>query len=120
VKSERSAGTFFPVVNVKEEPEKYVVEVEVPGVDPDEMEIELKGSMLIIKGEKKFEKESDEDEIHLIERRYGAFRRTLTLPDNILADEITAKNKNGVLYISIPKGKEKDSKKIRIENGNIA
>jgi len=71
--------------------------------------------VLTIRGEKKIEKEEKDDNIHTIERRYGAFKRTIQLPDNALVDGIEARSKNGVLYIRIPKSKESAAvKKIKV------
>ena len=106
---------FLPVINFKEKDREYVVEAELPGVEPDEVEIEVAGNLLTIRGEKKIEKEEKDDNIHTIERRYGAFKRTIQLPDNALVDGIEARSKNGVLYIRIPKSKESAAvKKIKV------
>jgi len=106
---------FFPSINIREKSGKYVVEAEIPGVDPDEVQIEVRDRMLVIKGEKRTETETQDEQVHMIEHKYGAFNRRVQLPDDAVTDDITAKCKNGVLYIDIPKDKKKESKKIQIE-----
>ena len=115
-KPDPKADGFLPVINLREKAKEYVVEAELPGVEPDEVEIEVAGNLLTIRGEKKFEKEEQSDSIHTIERRYGAFKRTIRLPDNARTDGIQAESKNGGLYIRIPKSKESAAvRKIRVQ-----
>src|SRR5690606_40466394 len=93
---------FLPVINFKEKAKEYVVEAELPGVEPDEVEIEVAGNLLTIRGEEKIEKEEKDDNIHTIERRYGVFKRTIQMPHNALADWNEAGDINGMLYIQNP------------------
>lgn len=103
--------------NIKEKKDRYIVEAEIPGIDPEDIKIEIDNNMITIKGEKKqhIESEDKETEMHVVEHSYGSFHRSFMLPDNVNTDEINADHKNGILYINIPKNK--DSKKRRIEIG---
>src|SRR5699024_6953509 len=101
---------FTPACNIIEKNDQYTIEVAIPGVDPHHIDIELDGQILKIKGEKRdqFEQVDDEDEVttHTVEHHYGAFFRSFTLPENVDMEAIHADNKNGVLFIHLPKNKE--------------
>ncbi len=101
--------------NIREKKDKYIVEAEIPGMDPADIEIEVDNNMLTIKGEKKqqIETEDNDTEMRIIEHSYGSFQRSFALPDNVNTDKISADHKNGILYLHIPK--TKDSNKRRIE-----
>lgn len=107
---------FTPACNIKEKKNRYIIEVEIPGVDPDDVEIEISGNVMTISGEKKEETttEDKDEQVQVIEHRYGSFYRSFTLPDNIQTDNISADNKNGILYITIPKEKESKIRRIKI------
>lgn len=109
--------SFLPVCNIEEKDKQYLIEAEMPGVDPDNIEIEIDGKQLSIKGtkEEKVETEDEEKQMHMVERSYGSFYRSFTLPDNIDPDNITADYKNGVLYIDIPKLESEQTRRIKIE-----
>lgn len=108
------SSSFVPAINVKEETEKYVVEAELPGMDINDIDIEVNGNVLTIRGERKYEQKQEGEQTHMIESRYGAFQRSFTLPDQVNVDEITADSKNGVLSIHIPKDQTKKARKINI------
>lgn len=107
---------FTPACNIEEKKDRYSIEAEIPGVDPDDIDIEIDGNVLTIKGERKQEVETkDEDtQLHKIEHSYGSYYRSFTLPDNINTDEISADNKNGILFIDIPKHKDSKTRRIKI------
>lgn len=109
---------FYPVLNVEEKSDSYMIEAEVPGVHSNDIEIDLDGNVLTIKGERKVEEQTENENTrrHLVERRYGSFQRSLTLPDNTDPDGITAESRNGVLYIKIPKSHESKPRRIDIRN----
>lgn len=92
-----------PSVDITEEKQAYKIAVEVPGVDEDDVKLELEGNALIIRGEKREEKQEEADNRHYIERSYGAFRRILTLPDDADAENIGAEFKKGVLTVTVPR-----------------
>src|SRR5690606_16844748 len=89
--------SFTPACNIEEKSDRYMIEAELPGVEPEEVEIELDGNVMTIKGERTLEEETkDEDkQMHIVEHSYGSFHRSFALPDNIDPDNITAENKNG-------------------------
>lgn len=109
--------TFMPKCNIEEKKDHFLVEVEVPGVEPKEIDIELDGNMLTIKGERKRETKSEDKDhqMHVFEQSYGSFYRSFTLPSNIDADNIKAENKNGILYIKIPKSETDQPRRIEIQ-----
>lgn len=108
--------SFSPLCNVKEEEKRYLIEAEIPGVDPDDIEIEIEHGQISIRGTKKANIETkDEDrQMHVIERSSGSFYRAFTLPDNVDTEQITADYKNGILYIDIPKTRDKHRRRIKI------
>jgi HSP20 family protein len=106
---------FTPAVDVKETPEAVVVKAEVPGMDAKEINISVTGEVLTIKGEKKSEREEQEENYHLVERSFGSFSRSLTLPAAVDLDKIEAKYDNGVLTITCPKKEAVKPKAIEIK-----
>ncbi|MGE4295937.1 MAG: Hsp20/alpha crystallin family protein [Campylobacterales bacterium] len=108
-------SAFAPAVNTREEENAYVIEADLPGVDKDAIKIDLHGNTLTLSGERKEEKEEDKEGYHLKESFFGKFQRSFTLPEDVDADKIDAKNKNGVLTITLPKAPPKDKKQIAIK-----
>ena len=111
-----SGNDITPACNIAEKSDRYTIEVEVPGVDPSNVDIEIDNHTLKITGERKqeFEEEDKETQMHTIEHSYGSFYRAFSLPDGIDDDQITAHDKNGILYIEIPKSTESKSRRIQI------
>ncbi|PTX51926.1 heat shock protein Hsp20 [Melghirimyces profundicolus] len=105
--------TFLPALNVEEEADRYVIQAEMPGMEPDDIDIEVQGNTLTIRGERR-EERREESRYHLMESRYGTFQRSFTLPENADVEGITADSKNGVLYVYVPKDKSREPRKIRI------
>jgi HSP20 family protein len=101
-------------MNVREEAHQYIVEAELPGIKPEDIEIELHGNVLTIKGERREEEYREGVRSHLIESRYGAFYRSFTLPEHINAERITAETRNGILYVYLPKDPSQGPRKIEI------
>ncbi len=92
-----------PRLDIKERKKDYQINVEIPGVEEDGINLEVSDGTLIISGEKKYEKENKDERYYSIERSYGSFRRILSLPEDANDQEIDAKFKNGVLSITIPR-----------------
>ena len=119
VKSDLFSQTesFIPAMNIEEKDNLYLFEVEVPGVDPKDVDIELNGNVMTIQGEKSRhdEHKSNSDKMRIVEHSYGSFSRSFTLPANIDAKSITAENKNGMLYISVPKAETSTTHHIEIK-----
>ena len=105
----------FPVVDIQEQKDKYIVNAEIPGMKKDEIEVEYRDGYLTIRGEKKFEHEEKKKDFHRIERSYGSFHRTFEIPEEINEEEIKGDYKNGVLSITLPMKNPEKRKTKRIE-----
>ncbi len=110
---------FIPSLNVSEDEQKIIIRVDLPGVEPKDVNISLDNHTLYIEGEKKEEKKSEKEEFKLIESAYGHFKRAIALPEVIDPSKVEATYKNGILTIVLPKKEEKKSKqKIEIKTEN--
>ena len=109
---------WAPALDISERKDAYLVTVEVPGVEPEDLDITMEDGLLTIKGERQFTSESSEQQFHRVERRYGAFRRSITLPAQVQADHIEATFDNGVLQIVVPKAEEAKPKRIQVRPGS--
>lgn len=101
-----NSNVFTPRVDVTEDNENLYVHAEVPGVDKNDIKINLVGDVLTISGEKKSEQKDEKKNYYRIERNYGAFSRSFTLPAEIKIENISASYDNGVLNITLPKTEE--------------
>jgi len=110
---------WAPALDISERKDAYVVTVEVPGVKPEDLDITLEDGLLTIQGERQFTAESSEQQFHRVERRYGAFRRSITLPAHVLAEQIEASFEDGVLQILVPKAEEAKPKRIQVRPGRV-
>ncbi len=111
---------WVPAVDIREDEQQFVVEADVPGVDPNDIEVTLENNVLTVRGERKEEKEAAADEgsgTRRIERAYGAFYRRFTLPDTADPENVKARNEQGVLRIEIGKKEAAQSRRIPVENG---
>jgi HSP20 family protein len=108
---------WAPALDISERKDAYLVTVELPGVDVDDLEITLEDGLLTIQGERYFAHDSSEQHFHRVERRYGAFRRAITLPAHVMAEGIDATADNGVLQILVPKMEEATAKRIQVHQG---
>ncbi len=104
----------FPKVDVGESKKEITVNAEIPGVDSKDIDVSIDGRLLTIRGEKKQEKEEKDSNYHRVERSYGSFRRTVSLPADVDEDKVEAKYKKGVLKIKLKKAKGSESKKIEV------
>lgn len=109
-----SASRWVPSVDVVEEQDHYLLKADLPGVERKDIDIVFEDHALTVKGQRSHSSESEHDGYKRIERAYGSFQRTFRLPDNIDAENISAKNDNGVLEVRIPK-QEKAQKKIEVQ-----
>ena len=112
---ELARGIWSPAVDIYETDENIVLKAEVPGMNKGDISIEVKDNMLVLKGERKFEKEIKEENYHRMERAYGAFQRSFTLPNIVNRDKVSAKYKDGVLEITLPKVQEAKLKQVKVE-----
>ncbi len=117
---EASTRTWAPPVDIYENGDNLELKAELPGVNPDEVEIRVEDNTLYLKGERKFEKEVKEQSYHRVERTYGTFTRTFSLPNSIDADKVTASYKDGVLTLTMPKKEEAKPKTIKINVSKAA
>jgi HSP20 family protein len=111
---ELSTRTWAPPVDIYENGDNLVLKAELPGVDPRDVEIRVEDSTLYLKGERKFEKEVKEESYHRVERSYGTFTRSFSLPNSIDSDKVSAEYKDGVLTLTMPKREEAKPKTIKI------
>lgn len=110
-------GHFVPAVDVYEDAQKLVLKLEVPGIRREDLDIRVEGRALTVKGERKFESEEKEENFHRIERRYGSFVRSFTLPLSVNTDEVSATATDGVLTVSLAKKPEAKPKQIEVKVG---
>ncbi len=107
-------GTWIPAVDIYETDDDIVVKAEVPGVEKDQIGVEVKGGVLTLRGDRKHEKEVKEENYHRVERSYGTFLRSFTLPVSVDEEKVSARLTGGVLEIKLPKKAEAKPKQIRI------
>ena len=112
---ELEKGTWAPAVDIYETNDSFVVSADLPGLNKDEIQIDLKDNTLTLKGEKKFEEKVSKDNYIRVERSYGSFVRSFTLPQNVDPEKIKAKYKEGVLEVTIPKKEDARPKQIKVE-----
>ena len=106
--------TWSPAVDIFETQGEIVVKAELPGMDRNDITLNLEKNVLTLKGERKFEKETKEDNYHRIERSYGGFSRAFSIPATVDEEKIKAEYKDGVLKIVLPKKEQVKPKQIRI------
>jgi HSP20 family protein len=106
---------FDPVMDLVDTGEVLQVKVELPGVTKEGVEISLKDDLLTIKGEKKEEREENTETRYFVERTYGTFSRTLTLPSLVKSDQVKATFENGVLVITLPKDAEEKVREVQVK-----
>src|SRR5271155_1161586 len=112
------SGSFVPPVDVYETDHDILVKMEVPGIDQKDMDIRLENNVLTVKGERKLEKEEKEENFQRVERRYGAFTRSFTLPNTVDTESVKADYEHGVLKITLAKRAEAKPKQIKINIGD--
>ena len=105
---------WVPALDFAETPDTYVVHVELPGVDPKDVEISIEDGRLEIAGEKSAEQSEEKQGWFRVERSHGSFRRALDLPGAVDTGKVKAEAKNGVLTITLPKHEESKAKKIAV------
>lgn len=108
-------STWAPSVDIAERDEDYLVKVELPGVNKDDVKITLQDNVLTIRGEKHQENESKDSRYHRVERTYGGFQRSFVLPSAVKSEKIDASYKDGILTVSLPKAEEAKPKQIEVK-----
>jgi HSP20 family protein len=112
-----STQAWAPAVDITERKDAYLVTVELPGVGTEDLEVTFEDGLLTIQGERHPAGDMAGEKVHRIERRFGAFRRSITLPSHVQPDKIQASDQDGVLLILVPKAKEAHAKRIQVRAG---
>ncbi len=115
LEEEMALGAWTPAVDIYEEEGRIVLRADLPGVGPDQLDIKVENNTLTIAGERRFEKDLKKENYHRVERQYGAFHRSFSLPGTVNAEKIQAEHRDGVLEIVLPKREESKPKQIKIE-----
>ena len=110
-----ATANWAPAVDIKEDDKAFTLLADIPGVDPDEIEVTMDKGVLTVKGERQSEKKTEEENYKRVERQYGMFYRRFTLPDSANADGIEAQSEHGVLKITIPKQEVAQSRRISVK-----
>ena len=113
-RDESLTGSFVPPVDVYEDENTIQVRLEVPGIDEKDIDIRMENNVLTVRGERKFEKDEKEENFHRVERRYGSFTRSFTLPSTVNSDDVQADYDKGVLTIRLAKRAEAKPKQIKV------
>lgn len=108
------SGTWSPAVDVSEDSDNIYFTVEIPGISKENVKVTMQDDLLTIRGEKKLEVEKKEANFHRVERSYGSFVRSFSVPAGVLADKIKAQYQDGLLKITLPKTEEVKPKEIPI------
>jgi HSP20 family protein len=109
--------SFAPPVDVYEDEHKITLKIEVPGIDEKDIDVRVENNTLTVHGERKFEKEEKEENYRRVERQYGSFTRSFTLPSTVDADKVSADYDKGVLKIHLAKKAEAKPKQIKVNIG---
>jgi HSP20 family protein len=109
-----TSGTFVPAVDIYEDQHSLNLKLEVPGIEQKDLDIQLENNTLTVRGERRFEEEEKEENFHRIERRYGSFARSFTLPNTVETDNVQATYENGILKIKLAKRAEAKPKQIKV------
>jgi len=112
-----TGGTFVPPVDIYEDEHNITLKMEVPGIDEKDIQITLENNTLTVRGERKFEKDEKEENFHRIERRYGSFTRSFSLPNTVDTENVTANYNNGILTVQLAKRAEAKPKQIKVGTG---
>lgn len=112
-----TSGTFIPPVDIYEDENHFKLHFEVPGMNEKDIDIRLENNTLTLRGERKFESEQKEENFRRVERRYGTFTRSFTLPNSIDPERVSASYDNGVLTVQLAKKAEAKPKQIKVNIG---
>src|SRR4029078_8552456 len=109
--NELTRGAWSPNVDIYENKDQIVLEAELPGMKPDDVDISIENNVLTLHGERKFEKKDDNDNFHRVERSYGSFTRSFTLPPTVASENVDAVFDNGILRLTLAKREEMKPRK---------
>lgn len=109
-----ASSGWTPSVDIYESEGEIVLEAELPGMKRDDFEVSIENNIITLKGEKNFEKSEESDSYHRVERAYGSFTRSFSLPRSVSAENTKADFSNGILRVSLPKKEEAKARKIKV------
>jgi HSP20 family protein len=107
-------GAWNPSVDIYENKDHIVLEAELPGMRREDFDLSIENNVITLRGERRFEKKDDSDNYHRVERSYGSFTRSFTLPQTVTAEGATAEYRNGVLRVTLPKREEVKARRIEV------
>ncbi len=107
-------GAWAPSVDIYENKDQIVLEAELPGMNQDDFDLAIENNVITLRGERKFEKTEESDNYHRVERSYGSFTRSFTLPQTVSPESATAEYNNGVLRVTLPKREETKARRIQV------
>jgi HSP20 family protein len=110
--------SFAPPVDIYEGEHNITLKMEVPGIDEKDIDVRIEGNTLTVQGERKFEKDEKEENFRRVERQYGSFTRSFTLPNSVDSNQVTAHYDKGVLMVNLAKKAESKPKQIKVNLGN--
>src|SRR5207302_10235282 len=114
-----TTSTFAPPVDVYEDEHNVTLKIEVPGIDEKDLDVRVENNTLTVHGERKFEKEEKEENFRRIERQYGSFTRSFTLPNTVDTESIHANYDKGILKVRLAKKAEAKPKQIKVNVGSV-
>jgi HSP20 family protein len=112
-------GAWNPSVDIYENKDQIVLEAELPGMNRDDFELSVENNVITLRGQREFEKKDESDNYHRVERSYGSFTRSFTLPQTVSGEGATAEYRNGVLKVTLPKREETKARRIEIKGDNV-
>jgi HSP20 family protein len=108
-------GAWSPNVDIYENKEQLVLEAELPGMKREDFELSIENNVITLRGERQFEKRDESDNYHRVERAYGSFTRSFTLPNTVSGEGASADYRNGVLRVTLPKREETKARRIEVK-----
>src|SRR4029453_9910571 len=108
-------GAWSPSVDIYENKEQIVLEAELPGMKREDFELSIESNVITLRGERHFEKRDESDNYHRVERAYGTFTRSFTLPNTVNGEGVAADYRNGVLRVTVPKREETKARRIEVK-----
>jgi HSP20 family protein len=108
-------GSWSPSVDIYENKEQIVLEAELPGMNREDFDLTVENNVITLRGERRFEKKEDTDNYHRVERAYGSFTRSFTLPNTVSGEGASADYRNGVLRVTLPKREETKARRLEVK-----
>jgi len=107
-------GSWSPSVDIYENKDQIVLEAELPGMNREDFDLTIENNVITLRGERRFEKKNEADNYHRVERAYGSFTRSFTVPQTVSGDGASAEYRNGVLRVTLPKREETKARRIEV------